>query len=120
MVKDVKQSLEDVIRLGFTRILTSGQSKTAIDGLKEIKELVIISNRRIIIMPGAGINDSNLEQILKTCQVDEFHCSASALRQSDMIYRNSRISMGTNSSEYSWKVSVKGKIQKLIETANSI
>lgn len=40
MVKDPFTTLEIVIKLGFERILTSGQDSSALEGLPTIKQLV--------------------------------------------------------------------------------
>lgn len=40
MVKDLFTSLEIVIKLGFERVLTSGQDSSALEGLPTIKQLV--------------------------------------------------------------------------------
>lgn len=118
MAKDGKQSLEDVVQLGFARILTSGQSKSAFAGADCIQELVEKAQHRVWIMPGAGINEENLAYILEKTKAQEFHCSASTWRESGMTYRNAQISMGSNSSDYGWKVSDAAKIKRLIEIAN--
>lgn len=120
MANDLEGSLESVIELGFARILTSGQSKCALDGIKEIRKLVSLAGDRIIIMPGSGVNADNLSMILKESNAKEFHSSASALRDSSMVYRNPRINMGENSSEFSLKVAVAAKVGKLIEISNKL
>ena len=52
--------IENLIGLGIDRVLTSGQKEKAIDGLVLLKQLNSISNDRIKIMPGSGINKSNI------------------------------------------------------------
>lgn len=59
------KSLEDVISLGFKRILTSGLKATALEGLPVIKELIKAAKQRIIIMPGSGVNKENVLMILQ-------------------------------------------------------
>jgi len=49
------KAMENLIKLGINRILTSGQEDTAIKGLKLLEELNKINNNRIIILPGAGM-----------------------------------------------------------------
>lgn len=118
MVKDATQSMEDIVDLGFSRILTSGQHKSALEGVDMIAKLVKQAHDRIIIMPGAGITSDNLEVILRTTQAKEFHSSASAIRHSQMNYRNPNINMGSNSSEFTWKESIVEKIQDLIKISS--
>ena len=52
--------IENLIELGIKRVLTSGQKKTAIEGLELLKELKKNAKNRIKIMPGSGINKSNI------------------------------------------------------------
>lgn len=59
LVKDPQKSLETLIDLGFTRILTSGQKNMALDGLALLQNLLEWSDSRIQIMPGGGINLDN-------------------------------------------------------------
>lgn len=120
MTSDFQKSLEDVIELGFKRILTSGHAKNAADGIEEICKLVQLARDRIIIMPGSGVNATNLAMILDKTKAREFHSSASAQRDSSMLYRNPNILMGSNSSEFSWKVGVADKVRELIEISNKL
>ena len=64
--------IENLIGLGIDRVLTSGQKEKAIDGLVLLKQLKSISNNRIKIMPGSGINKSN---IVNFVNFEEIHGS---------------------------------------------
>ena len=61
VVSDPLEEIENLIRLGVNRILTSGQKEKAIDGLVLLEQLNNISNNRIVIMPGSGISKKNLK-----------------------------------------------------------
>lgn len=52
MCEDPKATLDDLISLGFQRVLTSGQDTSALEGLPLIKELVSYAKDRIVVMPG--------------------------------------------------------------------
>lgn len=78
---DPKQALEDIIQMGCERLLTSGQACTAEEGIPLIRELVDQAAGRIIIMPGAGVNERNAMQILKQTGATEIHGS---LRQGEV------------------------------------
>ena len=52
--------IENLIEIGVNRILTSGQKNKALEGLELLEELKNISKNRIKIMPGSGINNSNI------------------------------------------------------------
>lgn len=73
---DPFQAMENIIELGFSRILTSGQQVSAIKGMPLIKELVEKASNRIIIMPGAGILPENICELAKTTGATDLHASA--------------------------------------------
>src|SRR6185437_9496957 len=58
-VADPFEALEDIIELGFERILTSGLKPKAIDALELLSQLIKQSDERIIIMPGSGVTAEN-------------------------------------------------------------
>lgn len=69
------QALEQIIRLGCDRILTSGQQLTAEQGIPLLKELVRKANGRIIILCGAGLTPANAARILHETGATELHGS---------------------------------------------
>lgn len=92
--RDPFKALEQIIELGCERILTSGQMPKAEEGIDLLKQLVDKAGNRIIIMSGCGVNASNIAHIAEATGVSEFHFSARSKRESDMIFRRSRVSMG--------------------------
>jgi len=58
-VKEPLETLDTLISLGATRILTSGQATIASEGLSLLKKLKDHAAERIEIMPGGGINHHN-------------------------------------------------------------
>ena len=94
MCHDPFDSLEKIISLGCSRILTSGQQQQAEQGIPLLKELVKQAGDRIVIMPGSGINRHNIGVIAKETGAREFHLSARKPVESGMIYRNPHIKMG--------------------------
>ncbi len=63
VVSDPLNEIENLIEIGVTRILTSGQKNKAIEGLKLLKQLNVISKNRIIIMPGGGIKKNDINRM---------------------------------------------------------
>jgi copper homeostasis protein len=102
MTRDPFEALEDCIEAGFERILTSGHRTKAMEGIDLISQLVERAGDRIIIMPGSGINETNVEEIKVRTRATEFHFSAVVQRESDMTYRNQLLTgMGSEgNSEY--------------------
>jgi len=74
-IEDVFEGINGLINLGFDRILTSGKSNNAINGIKLINELSEKSHNKISIMPGGGIRSNNIDEFLKNKYLREFHSS---------------------------------------------
>lgn len=70
-------ALEQLIRLGCSRILTSGQQPSALAGIDLLRRLNDVSSGRIIIMPGGGVNAENARLILDQTGCSEIHGSCS-------------------------------------------
>jgi copper homeostasis protein len=117
MCRDPFGSLEDIIAAGCTRLLTSGQENTAYEGAGRITELIEKAGSRIIIMPGSGINEENIEFIARTTRAREYHMSARKRTGSRMIFRKDGISMGgvAGYDEYSRKIADGEKIRMIKE-----
>ncbi|MBO3269990.1 copper homeostasis protein CutC [Hymenobacter defluvii] len=72
-------ALEEIIALGCQRVLTSGGAVSAEAGQQQLAALVAQAAGRISIMPGAGINASNLLSLAAATGATEFHTSAKKL-----------------------------------------
>ncbi len=73
---DPLAALQDIIRSGFDRILTSGTAASAREGTSLLAQLVEQAGGRIAIMPGAGISILNIREIAEITRASEFHTSA--------------------------------------------
>jgi copper homeostasis protein len=91
MTRNPFEALEDCIEVGFDRILTAGQRAVASQGAELIRELIRKSNGRISIMPGSGVNETTVENIVSKSGASELHFSATAFRSSAMVFRNANI-----------------------------
>ena len=69
------ESLELLIKNNFDRILCSGSVVDSENGLERLKHLKKISNERISIMPGGGVNLKNFN-LFKASNFEEIHLSA--------------------------------------------
>jgi len=81
---DLQKGLEDIIKLGCHRVLTSGGKEYAVEGIELLRSLVIQAGSRIIIMPGSGINPLNLLEIAEVTSAHEFHTTAKKLIEYDI------------------------------------
>ena len=111
---DMFQSLEDVISLGFDRILTSGGKRTALEGAETIAQLIKQANDRIIIMPGAGITPENFAEIIEKTGATELHGTFRSLKQSEMQYKKPEFI-----DEYDYWLADTGKIKEVCKTTTT-
>ncbi len=91
--RDPIQVMEELIGIGFNRILSSGGKNKALDGIENLAELVAASKGRIQIMAGSGVNPVNCLDFVQV-GVNAVHLSARTTRNSEMEYRRPGISMG--------------------------
>jgi copper homeostasis protein len=84
--KDPFEALEELIELGCERILTSGQKKTAMEGIELIAELNKKADDRIIIMPGSGVRKENIKLLAEKTGCTEFHASLRSKQKSLMEF----------------------------------
>jgi copper homeostasis protein len=121
MCNDQQQALEDIIDMGFERILTSGGKSTAVEGSRAIAELVNRADGRIVIMAGSGITEINVADLVMFTGVTEVHGTLQARIPSQMKYNNDHIIMGSNfGDEYAIDVTSVDRVQKVIENANKV
>jgi len=78
-------ALEQIIAMGCTRLLTSGQAATAEAGIGLIRRLVEQAGNRLIILPGAGVNARNARAILEATGANEIHGSLRALQRGRLV-----------------------------------
>lgn len=88
---DPYHALEDIIRCGCERVLTSGQASAAPEAGAILTALVNQAGARIIIMPGAGINARNISALAVETGATEFHGSARTIIPNPVTYRNPNI-----------------------------
>ena len=87
-VKDPMQSMEEIIDLGCTRILTSGLRPNVDLGREMLQTLVAAAGSRITIMPGSGVRSANVLKLAKFTGATAFHSSARSSCPSSMEYIN--------------------------------
>ncbi|HEY0176408.1 MAG TPA: copper homeostasis protein CutC, partial [Pedobacter sp.] len=98
---------------------TSGGKASAHEGAAVLANLIKLAGGRISIMPGAGVNTANIAELISLSGAKEFHASARLPVESHMIYRNSALSMGTDTDEYSTTLTNAALVRKLLELANN-
>lgn len=70
---DWKRALEILIKLGVTRVLTSGQASNVFFALETISEMVRFASGAIEILPGSGITLQNAARVAKETGCNWLH-----------------------------------------------
>lgn len=73
---DIKEAMNDVVSLGFKRILTSGGKSNALEGIDVLKDCQNTFGEKIIIIPGGGIRHNNLQELIRETNYKEYHSAA--------------------------------------------
>jgi len=114
MTADPFRAMEDLISLGIDRILTSGQQPSAPQGELLIRELVLRSAGRIIIMPGSGVKEHNILRLAETTGVSELHIHLEKQEPGRMQFRQSSVYMGKpGQSEFEHTVTDRTRIRRV-------
>lgn len=92
--RDPYEALEQLVELGFDRILTSGQQPRAIDGAPLLRELREKAAGRIILLAGCGVNEDNIAELHQQTGIREYHFSAREKFKSAMEFSNPDVFMG--------------------------
>lgn len=116
MSNDMEKALEDLIELGVIRVLTSGGASSAMNGAEKLAQLVKQANGRIDIMPGAGINEQNINLLMEQTGATDFHASAKQFVASKMEYRNDDTKMGSIADEYQYELTSAEKVAGLVKS----
>ena len=120
LTPDAKRALRDLISLGVNRVLTSGQYNTAFEGREVIRKLNEQATGKIVVMPGSGIREESVTDLLSNTGAREFHISASGKRPSGMKFKKQGVLMGTSKSEYMVDIADAARIKKFRELVDQI
>jgi copper homeostasis protein len=94
MTNNLDEALEDIIETGCARILSSGGQQSALQGISALSDLVKSASGRISVMPGSGINASNIKHIAETTGAKELHLSARTFIPGRMISKQPLVTIG--------------------------
>ena len=70
------EALDQLMDLGMTRVLTSGQKASAPEGLELIAKLVKRAGKRIEILAGGGIRPYNMNDVVRRTLCQQIHMTA--------------------------------------------
>lgn len=75
-VRDPLASADELVQLGVTRLLTSGQQATALEGAALIRTIVDRTRSHLEVMPGGGIRSDNVIEVVERTGCDQVHIGA--------------------------------------------
>lgn len=94
VVPDWRSTLDDLIRLGITRVLTSGQEPDVSLGTQTVREMIEYAAGRIQILPGAGITARNMDRIIAETGCSQIHLAAHKPQYDTSVNNNRAIYYG--------------------------
>lgn len=74
-IADQAAALEQLVDLGFIRVLTSGGAATAFEGRERLAELIRRANGRIEVLPGGGVRPDNALELVQFTSCDQVHAA---------------------------------------------
>ena len=95
MARDIESALEDVIRTGADRVLTSGGETTAMQGRHRIGKLVQASDGRIGVMAAGSVRAENVKEIARATSALEFHAALRRPVPSRIKHQRRKVHLGS-------------------------
>jgi len=98
LTPDPFEALEQLIGLGFTRVMTSGQRATALEGAETIARLIEQAKGRIEVLAAGGIRPHNVQELAARTGCTQVHASLRSPRKdaSGRVNPQVRFSTQTN------------------------
>jgi copper homeostasis protein len=115
VVKNPLEALEQLIDLGITRIMTSGQEASAYNGASNIAEYIRKAAGRIEILPAGGINRFTVADVIQRTGCNQIHASLSAVSKDQSAKGRPQVSFGgtIKQSEEEFSVTDAGAVRKM-------
>ena len=92
--KDPMAVLAQAAELGVDTILTSGQAGSCMEGKELLERLVKEAPEGMNILIGAGVTPKVIEEMIRDMPARHFHMSGKKILDSEMTWRNPKVSMG--------------------------
>lgn len=94
VVPDWRATLDALVDLGITRVLTSGQEPDVSLGTQTVREMIEYAAGRIQILPGAGITARNMDRIIAETGCSQIHLAAHKPQYDTSVNNNRAIYYG--------------------------
>jgi copper homeostasis protein len=94
VVPDPLAALEQLIDLGLTRVMSSGQEATAYNGAANLAQYIRHAAGRIEILPAGGINRFTVADVVERTGCDQIHASLSSTSKDRSVAARPQVSFG--------------------------
>lgn len=120
VVPDWRQALDQLIELGVTRVLTSGQMPSVMEALEKIKEMIDYAAGRIELLPGGGIRPAFVKHVCEATGANQVHLTLHNIAYDRSTRQNPLIHFGGAlfPPEDQYKVTDMDAVKRLIEEVN--
>jgi copper homeostasis protein CutC len=102
--------LDELIELGFERILTSGQAASAEVGAACLTSLLEHAEKQIEILPAGNIRPVNVVDLIRKTACEQVHSSARALIHDTGFCENPKLSAGMGTDDSGQRMSTDGSV----------
>lgn len=106
MTRDIAESVEALVRSGVSRVLTSGQRDTAVEGIANIRRTVELAGDRLKVMACGFLDPTNIAEVHRATGVTEMHFAALKQVPSGMIWQNDDVGMGRTAKSREYELTV--------------
>ena len=91
LTSNLHDSMEALVDIGVTRVLTSGGVQTALEGADVIAALRENAGDRMQVMAGGGIREDNVAEVIRLSGVSEVHVRGTKVVKTEMEKPASKI-----------------------------
>jgi copper homeostasis protein len=96
VVPDPITALDQLIDIGVTRVMTSGQEATAYNGAANIGSYIRHAGTRIEILPAGGINRFTVADVVSRSGCNQVHASLTTVSKDLSVNARPQVSFGGN------------------------
>jgi renalase len=93
-LRDPLAALDELIELGFERVLTSGGSSTAETGATHLATLVQHAGWQIQVLPAGKVLPENVADLVRETRCDQVHAAVRVPIADPVLARNPRLALG--------------------------
>ncbi len=119
---DPFRALDELIDLGITRVLTSGQQNAAPDGADLIRQLIDRAGGRIEILPGGGLRLNSLDEFVARTGCVQVHLAAPGVQYDNSTLARPSVTFGgaLYPSEVRYEVTDRRIIEDVVKQLGSV